>query len=426
MKPPLTPLQPWIAQKIGCTPETLSRAALDAYQLQKLQETLDRCRERSPFYRRRLAGFPARLHSFADWEGLPFTTAEELQERVSSFVCVSQSEVERVVTLDTSGTTGPAKRLFFTAADQELTRDFFHQGMSTFTEAGDRVLILLPCERPGSVGDLLDQALWRLGARGIRHGPVAGVAETLKVILQEEVTVVVGVPVQVLGLVRSAAARQFPRPHLKSVLLTTDHVPDAIVRAVEAAWRCTVFNHYGMTEMGLGGGVECAAREGYHLREADLYVEVVDPQTGEPVADGQPGEIVFTTLTRQAMPLIRYRTGDMSRFLPGACSCGAILRRLEKVRFRRTGRFALPDGYFLTIADLDEALFGLDGVLDFAATLSAGGLQLAVRAETQEVGAAVRRKLSSLPAIISAGLDVAVSVQPSAVNPAGKRRMAYV
>ena len=93
---------------------------------------------------------------------------------------------------------------------------------------------------------------------------------------------------------------------LKSVLLTTDYVPEAIVEFVERLWRCTVYNHYGMTEMGLGGGVECQARRGYHLREADLYFEIVNPQTEMPVVEGETGEVVFTTLTRRGMPLIRY------------------------------------------------------------------------------------------------------------------------
>jgi phenylacetate-coenzyme A ligase PaaK-like adenylate-forming protein len=149
-----------------------------------------------------------------------------------------------------------------------------------------------------------------------------------------------------------------------------DHVPDAIVRAVEASWGCTVYNHYGMTEMGLGGGVECQARRGYHMREADLYVEIIDPINGKTVPEGEYGEVVFTTLTRRGMPLIRYRTGDISRFVQGDCPCGTILRTLEKVRGRTSNRLDLGNGRFLIMADLDEALFSVDGVWNFTATVS--------------------------------------------------------
>ncbi len=422
--PELTPLHPWIAQKIGCAPEALTRAAIAAYQLDRLNETLALCRARSPFYRQKLAGLPEKRAALADLQALPFTTAEDVRERPLSLLTVSQSEIARVVTLDSSGTSGPPKRLYFTAADQELTRDFFHVGMATFTKPGDRVLILLPGERPGSVGDLLAQALPRLGGTGIPHGLVTDVAQALGILHAEKATGVVGMPVQVLALVRASAAQQFPRPQLKSVLLTTDHVPAAIVQAVEAAWDCTVYNHYGMTEMGLGGGVECAARTGYHLREADLFFEVVDPQTGEPVADGTYGELVFTTLTRRGMPLLRYRIGDISRFLSGACGCGTALRRLEAVRFRWHGRFPHIPSHFLTMADLDDAIFPLPGVLDFAAVVSETSLQLTVWAEDMGgLETAVTQALAKLPAVRELGLAVAVKVLPGRVNPPGKRKL---
>ncbi len=135
--------------------------AIEAYQLEKLNETLALCRARSQFYRQKLAGFPDRLPSLTALQALPFTTAVDVRERPLAFLCVSQSEIERVVTLDQPDGNGPSKRLSFTAADLELTRDFFQVGMSTFTAPGDRVLILLPCERPDSVGDLLAQGLAR-------------------------------------------------------------------------------------------------------------------------------------------------------------------------------------------------------------------------------------------------------------------------
>lgn len=325
----LSPLHPWIARKIGVAPESLTRAAIEAYQLDKLNETLALCRARGPFYRQKMAGLPNRLTSLADVAALPFTLADDVRERPLALLCVSQSEIERVVTLEPPGDPGPPKRLYFTAADLELTCDFFQVGMSTFTTPGDRVLILLPGERPGSVGDLLAQGLARLGAEGIRHGLISDMARTVAVLYGERPLGIVGVPGKVLALTAASRQQSGPPLRLKSVLLSADYVPPATVRAVEAAWGCTVYNHYGMTEMGLGGGVECAARMGYHLREADLYFEIVEPATGEPLPDGEYGEIVFSTLTRRGMPLLRYRTGDMSRFLPGTCGCGTVLRRLE-------------------------------------------------------------------------------------------------
>lgn len=364
----MTPLDAWIAGKVGRPGAPLKRADLEAFQLDRLQATLDLVRNRSRFYRSHLKSSPGRPARLEDLAGLPFTTAADLRADPLAFVCVSQDAIQRVVTLDTSGTTGAPKRIYFTAADQELTLDFFQAGMSTFTGRGDRVLILLPGETPGSVGDLLARSLERLGASAIRHGPVRDPALTLAAAEDGGATVMVGVPVHVLSVVRQAAFQQRPLRGVHSVLLTTDHVPDAIKRVVEGALGSTVYNHYGMTETGLGGGVECRARHGLHMREADLYYEVVDPLNGQPLSDGETGELVLTTLTRQGMPLIRYRTGDLGRFIPEPCPCGTVLKTLERVTTRVAGRLRLGDRA-ITMADLDEAVFPIEGVVNFQASL---------------------------------------------------------
>jgi phenylacetate-coenzyme A ligase PaaK-like adenylate-forming protein len=123
-----------------------------------------------------------------------------------------------------------------------------------------------------------------------------------------------------------------------------------------------------MTEMGYGGGVECQAHVGYHMREADLFFEIVDPLTGKRVERGKSGEVVFTSLTRRGMPLLRYRTGDISRFIPERCPCGTLLESMEPIEGRIEGKIRLGD-MELSMADLDEALFPLAGLLDFSAEL---------------------------------------------------------
>jgi phenylacetate-coenzyme A ligase PaaK-like adenylate-forming protein len=140
-----------------------------------------------------------------------------------------------------------------------------------------------------------------------------------------------------------------------------------------------------MTEMGLGGGVECQALDGYHLREADLYFEIVDPLTGLPVDEGKPGEVVFSTLTRRGMPLLRYRTGDVSRFIPHPCCCGTVLKRMERIAGRVQGGVLL-DNHYLTMTDFDEVLFTMDFVLDFKVILTGAGGEncLQVHLKTKE------------------------------------------
>ena len=162
--------------------------------------------------------------------------------------------------------------------------------------------------------------------------------------------------------------------NLRSIVLCSDHVPDSLVRTLHTLCGAEIFQHYGSTEMGLGGGLECHEHSGYHLREADLYFEIVSTQTGEPVPDGDFGEIVFTTLGRKGMPLLRYRTGDISRFVLGDCPCGTHLRRIARIRHRIDSFLPIGDCGSLTLAELDEALFAIPGLLDFRASYLRGNI----------------------------------------------------
>ena len=138
-------------------------------------------------------------------------------------------------------------------------------------------------------------------------------------------------------LAKRAEAGNYQIP-LRTVLLSADYVSAESRHRIQNAWDCRIFEHYGMTEMGLGCAVSCPALEGCHIREADLYLEIIDPKTGEVLPDGQEGEIVFTTLTRKGMPFIRYHTGDRSRFLTEPCVCGSILKRISRVGDRQMAK----------------------------------------------------------------------------------------
>jgi phenylacetate-coenzyme A ligase PaaK-like adenylate-forming protein len=409
---PTTPLEGWISGKIG-RPGTRGRLApseIRRFQVERINLTLSHAREKSPFYRERLRTLgKERIRRLEDLSGLPFTTPADVASDPLRFLCVSQSEIERIVTLRSSATTGLSKRIFLAADDLESTVDFFHHGMSTLVRPGYRVLILMPGETPASIGDLLQRALARMGVKGLLHGPVVDPAETVRFIIDHAVDALVGVPTQVLALARVRGTRM-PGHRIKSVLLSTDYLPRAIVRALKNAWRCDVFDHYGMTEMGWGGGVECAAHRGYHLREADLYVEIADPETGEPCREGETGEVVFTTLSRRGMPLIRYRTGDVALFHRTPCPCGSLLRTLARVGFRLGGEVKLAPDVTLTMAQLDEALFPLSSIVDFSAEINSheGVQELSLEVvhngeRSREItGGTITERLASLPPIAAA------------------------
>lgn len=385
MKP--TTLEPLIAAAIGQGELPLSRTAIETWQLQQLRNQVSYCRKHSSFYRQHLREvMPESIQSLNDITKLPLITEADLRAHGPEMVCVSQDAVARIITMRSSGTTGIPKRLFFTAEDLDHTLDFFHLGMQQMVDPGQSVAILLPGATPDSTGHLLARALERFQASSHIIGLVAQPEVAARTMAQLRPDVLVGFPVQILAIARMAEFLGLSLGRIRSVLLSADYVPQSLCTELAALWGCEIFTHYGTTETGLGGGVDCQAHNGNHLREADLLFEIIDPQSLRPLADGHWGEIVFTTLTRTGMPLIRYRTGDLGRILPGICPCGSCIRRLDQVLGRLGQVRRLHNGAQLGLHQLDEALFPLPGLLDFCASL-----------HTTEHGEQLRLSLKMLP-----------------------------
>ena len=274
--------------------------------LRRLNEQLSYAASHSPYWRETL-GEAAALSSLEALSGLPFLSPEILRVQGRRLVCVPGSEVARIVSLSTSGSTGDAKRLYFTRGDLERTVAFFSEGMGWMTAPGDRVGVLMPCAAPDGIGDLLCRALRRLGAEPLPLGADRDLLAVSKALREAGAAVLVGFPRQMRLLSLLCPAL---RP--RAVLLSADYVPAALPALLRSRWDCAVTEHFGMTETGYGCAVEHPCAKGMVLRADELFAETVDVDSGAPCPPGQPGELVLTTLRREAMPLIRYRTGDLA------------------------------------------------------------------------------------------------------------------
>lgn len=364
-----TTIDALVARRLSLS-EPLSRHDLDQAQLRLLRQLVRHARANSPFYRRHLDAVDLdRLRSRADLATLPLLSAGELTLHGQALLALSQAEVARVVTLHTSGSTGAAKRVAYGRDDLEATADFFRCGMGNLVASGDRVLVLLPHQLPDSVGQLLIDALREGGISADGHWPprLARTGETAALIERLRPTCLVGLPQHLLALAEAVG-----RVGISTMLLCSDYAAPALRRRIEAASGAITFLHYGSTESGLGGGVECSLHCGCHLRESELLVEIVDPLNGAPLADGELGEVVFTTLARRTMPLLRYRSGDLARLDRSPCRCGGVTARLTDIR-GRLGGCPLPGGATLHSRDLDDLLFAVPGLLDYRIALHRQG-----------------------------------------------------
>ena len=327
----------------------LTRENLEQLQLRRLNEMLKRLKDRGGFYK----DYPEKLDSLEDLRNLPFTRAEDLSASPGKFLLTSQSEVSRVISGATSGTTGPAKRVFYTEKDTEQTIGLFTAGISEMLAAGEKCFIAFPFTGPFGLGDLIAQAVERLGGIPIRSGFGQTWGEMLALQKETQPETYIGFPVTLLSLAR-LYGKDFP---VKRALVSGDACPAGVMEELEKMLGSKLYPHYGSRECGLGGAVTCPAFEGMHLRENHIIPEIIDEQ-GNVLPDGEYGELVLTTIGADAMPLIRYRTGDFTRILP-PCKCGGVTKRLDTVS-RREGE--------LSIEELDSQLFRIPGLVDHRAS----------------------------------------------------------
>jgi phenylacetate-coenzyme A ligase PaaK-like adenylate-forming protein len=362
--------------------EVFTPASLAEYRREALAEVERYARERSAFYR--------------DYSG-DFIDADTLACQGERMLCVPLGEVERIRTIRSSGSTGDPKRVWFTEEDLERTVAFFAAGMRPLVREGERCVIMMSRDSPGSVADLLRRGLERTGVHSLIHGPIqgSGAAEAA-----EGAECLVGLPAELFWLCRTA-----PRLRPKTVLLSADYIPPAVIAAIEESWGCRVFTHYGMTESGYGLAVQCCVRGAHHIRLEDYLVEIIDPESGEKLPPGQEGEIVLSSLYRGALPLIGYRTGDIGSIAAGRCGCGSQLPRLGAIRGRRENLKHLP-----SIHRLDDLIFSLPGIRGYRAIREGGGLRLLVEGTLPD-----ERKLSA-----ALGTNVRVCAGP--VMPYGGKR----
>lgn len=381
--------------------DAVDDALFDEYKLWQLKKTVRRVRTKSPFYRRLFekAGVTEDdLHSLADIAKLPFTFPADLAGTSYSLLCTSQGEVEKPVTFYSSGSTGTKKRIFFSMADIQKILDFLPRGMNTVIGRDEaRVLVFLQNSQGRGIGSILAQSLNAFGMQGWTADLQDSTDDILRATVEHKINVWFGDAITIYRATRVLEKQADLRSlGMQCIFITMSNIPQSMIDYLHSAWGCRVSTHYGLTESGWGLAVDCDVCPGYHYDELDHIVEVVDPETGGPVPEGQEGEVVLTNISRDCMPLIRYRTGDIATLTKSVC--GSHLMTLGHIRRRKEGATEY-NGHYIYPALFDEVLFSTDGLLDYRIFLEGGRISLDVEVldEASFDAEGLKERLMALP-----------------------------
>ncbi|HEX5679808.1 MAG TPA: phenylacetate--CoA ligase [Desulfobacterales bacterium] len=319
--------------------ETMPREALESIQLRRLQTTVARVYNATPFYRRRFdeAGVePADIRSLSDLQKLPFTTKSDLRDNYPfGMFAVPMDNVTRIHA--SSGTTGKPTVVGYT------TRD-----IQTWAELMARSLMAAGARRDDIVHNAYGYGLFT-GGLGVHYGaerlgasviPISGGNTKRQVMIMKDFgpTVLTCTPSYALHLAEVAAeiGVSFRDLKFKAGIFGAEPWSEQMRREIERTLNLKAMDIYGLSEvMGPGVSIECIeAQNGLHVFEDHFIPEIINPQTGAVLPYGTPGELVFTTITKEAFPVIRYRTRDLSVLDPEPCRCGRTIVRMGRIQGR--------------------------------------------------------------------------------------------
>ena len=391
-------------------PDYLPRPQLAEIQLQRLQSVVSRAYDRVALFRSRLDGrglTPADIASLADIARLPFTVKTDLRDTYPFGLFASP--MEEIVRLHaSSGTTGKPIVVAYTQADLDV-----------WTEVMVRSFVACGIHRGDVIQNAYGYGLFT-GGLGAHYGgealgatviPISGGNTERQLMVMQDfgVTAIACTPSYFLHLIESAKDMKIDFSKLRVGVFGAEPWSDSMRERIQDESGIRAHDIYGLSEIiGPGVGVECIERRGLHVFEDHFFPEIIDSETGEVLPEGAEGELVLTTLSKQAMPLIRYRTRDVTALVSEPCACGRTLRRIRRIGRRSDDMFIIR-GVNVFPSQVETALLRVEGTLphyQIILTRDVGLDQMEVKVEvTPEVFSDEIRALEALQHRLEASIE---------------------
>jgi phenylacetate-CoA ligase len=405
-------------------PDFLPRPQLEAIQLQRLQSVVTRAYDKVALFRSRMDGrglTPGSMGSLADISKLPFTVKTDLRDTYPFGLFASP--MEEIVRLHaSSGTTGKPIVVAYTQADLDVWSEVM---VRSFAACG--------IHRGDVIQNAYGYGLFT-GGLGAHYGgellgatviPISGGNTERQLMVMQDfgVTAICCTPSYFLHLVEAAREMKIDFSKVRVGVFGAEPWSEAMRDRIQEDSGIRAHDIYGLSEIiGPGVGIECMQQRGLHIFEDHFYPEIIDPDTGEVLPEGAEGELVLTTLSKQAMPMIRYRTRDVTALVSEQCACGRTLRRIRRIG-RRSDDMVIIRGVNVFPSQVETALLRVEGTLPhyhIVLTREKGLDQMEVKVEvTPEVFSDEIRKLEALQQKLEASIEniLGIRVKVTLVQP---------
>ncbi|NLP30105.1 MAG: phenylacetate--CoA ligase [Clostridiales bacterium] len=352
--------------KIWSENEKLDREQYRAIQLKRLKETVTRVYENVPYYRQKLKDHgvePGDIKSLEDIKKIPFTVKDDFRENYPfGLFAVPHKQIVRFHA--SSGTTGKPTVVAYTKKDMETWKELIAR-IVTMVGVTDEDIAQISFGYglfTGAFG--LHQGLEHIGASVI---PMSSGNTKRQIMIMKDFgsTTLISTPSYALHMAEVAKEMGIdPKKELKLKygLFGGEGSTEAMRCELEEAWGILATENYGMSElMGPGISGECQALKGMHISEDHFIAEIIDPDTGEVLGEGEAGELVITTITKEALPVLRYRTGDITSLNYDKCECGRTTVRMDKIQGRSDDMLILG-GVNVFPSQIEEVLLNSEGI----------------------------------------------------------------
>lgn len=348
---------------------------LKKYTLLKLKKNVRYAYEHTRFYHQLFKDNsinPKDIKSFDDFSKLPLTSSNDIKD-AEDFFAKSIQSFSKV--FSSSGTTGKPKRIYFTPSDLTHQISGIKLGLQLLYGIGSDDVCRITYDHGYGIDDwgvryCMSRAVDQIGSMNLfTQGRLPGEKEK-KLLSFYNVNVLMGTPSYLNSLTHDLQNEYCLADFgLKTILVGTEPLPSAVRTFLESSWKAQVYQGYGMTEMGTSVAGECEVQDGMHVTESDFYTEVIDPKTKEILPDGEVGELVFTTLSRNGMPILRYRTRDLGVIMEEKCPCGLPFRKI-KIKGRTDKMITIGSGDNLYPSSFEKVLFDLPFVINYQLILT--------------------------------------------------------